>query len=401
MPVDSSDDVLAGSPPDTSIAAAQFPPGVPTPPVLRLPAEFECPICFKTKKFTKPSDWTKHVHEDVQPFTCTFPDCTEPKSFKRKADWVRHENERHRHLEWWACNRPDCPHICYRKDNFVQHLVREHKMVEPKVKSSAKGAGAATKGNAVEVNKVWQIVEKCHQETKQHPGEEKCRFCGSSCGSWKKLTVHLARHMEAISLPVLELVRDDAVVPAIRGARRGQKKEHAARASAAANGVGSMSEIKGTDMPPGGAAANRGTAGRPSAVNPAGMAAVQQYSLSLPQQQPSHNRSVSAPLVSQPMEFETTAATYQYPPPPQQQQYYDNCTMYPAASSQQQQQFFPSSVYASGGYIPTTTTTTSGMTTPPMLASQGMDIPASPGAYEYYPATGTETEMESYKLYRQ
>lgn len=119
-------------PSEGTVVAAQFPSGVPLPPVKRLPAEFECPLCFKVKKFYKPSDWTKHVHEDVQPFTCTFPNCQEPKSFKRKADWVRHENERHRQLENWTCNITDCNHTCYRKDNFVQHLVREHKIAEPK-----------------------------------------------------------------------------------------------------------------------------------------------------------------------------------------------------------------------------------------------------------------------------
>ncbi|KAF8251395.1 hypothetical protein K440DRAFT_84555 [Wilcoxina mikolae CBS 423.85] len=197
----SSDENHHASSGDGNVAAAQFPPGVPTPPVARLPAEFECPICFKPKKFNKPSDWTKHVHEDVQPFTCTFPDCTEPKSFKRKADWVRHENERHRHLEWWTCNQPDCTHTCYRKDNFVQHLVREHKMPEPKVKTQKAAGKKNGDTSRPGVDRVWQIVDSCHQETTAQPSSEKCRFCGQSCSTWKKLTVHLARHMEGISLP--------------------------------------------------------------------------------------------------------------------------------------------------------------------------------------------------------
>lgn len=233
-PLAYSSDETAGdhSPTEGKVAATQFPPGVPQPPVSRLPAEFECPICFKVKKFTKPSDWTKHVHEDVHPFTCTFPECTEPKSFKRKADWVRHENERHRHLEWWTCNIPDCTHTCFRKDNFVQHLVREHKMAEPKLKAqkaAAKAAGKAGPGGKKGKNKavagvdgaptqedfdkVWQIVDDCHKITNKLPSEEKCRFCGNVCPTWKKLTVHLARHMETISLPVLDLITDDSVVP--------------------------------------------------------------------------------------------------------------------------------------------------------------------------------------------
>lgn len=220
------------SPTDGKATPTQFPLGVPQPPVL-LPAEFECPICFKVKGFMKPSDWTKHVHEDVHPFTCTFLECTEPKSFKRKADWVRHENELHRQLEWWTCNLPDCTHTCYRKDNFVQHLVREHKMSEPKSKAQkaatkATGrAGAAGKRRndkaAVRVHglatvedspdRVLEIVDDCHKTTKKQPAQEECRFCGKVCQTWKKLTVHLARHMESISLPVLDLISDDSVVP--------------------------------------------------------------------------------------------------------------------------------------------------------------------------------------------
>ncbi|KAL8777976.1 MAG: hypothetical protein Q9194_002248 [Teloschistes cf. exilis] len=208
------------------VTPAQFPPGVPMPPVKRLPAEFECSLCFKVKKFHKPSDWSKHVHEDVQPFTCTFQSCAEPKSFKRKADWVRHENERHRQLEWWMCNMHDCSHKCYRKDNFVQHLVREHKLPEPKVKTSKPGKPAVrgpssqkarAKGefddSADELDQVWRLVDECRHETIKNPKDEACKFCGNICNSWKKLTVHLAKHMEQISMPVLNVAKAKEVTP--------------------------------------------------------------------------------------------------------------------------------------------------------------------------------------------
>ncbi|KAF2009846.1 hypothetical protein BU24DRAFT_65382 [Aaosphaeria arxii CBS 175.79] len=198
----SSDD--DGEPlPEGTVVAAQFPSGVPLPPVKRLPAEFECPLCFKVKKFYKPSDWTKHVHEDVQPFTCTFPHCGEPKSFKRKADWVRHENERHRQLENWTCQIADCNHTCYRKDNFVQHLVREHKIAEPRART---GRGTKDTATASTSEDIWSLVERCRRDTTKQPRDEPCRFCGNICNSWKKLTVHLAKHMEQISMPILPLV---------------------------------------------------------------------------------------------------------------------------------------------------------------------------------------------------
>ena len=209
--------------PEGIITAAHFPTGVPMPPVQRLPAEFECPICFTVKRIQKPSDWSKHVHEDLQPFTCTFPECTEPKSFKRKADWVRHENERHRQLEWWICSMPDCTHKCHRRDNFVQHLVREHKLTEPnakttktsKVRGPAKNKirSKATEEIGSSEDEVSRLVLTCRSETLNQPQDEPCRFCGNICTSWKKLTVHLARHMEQISIPVLELVKHEDITP--------------------------------------------------------------------------------------------------------------------------------------------------------------------------------------------
>lgn len=97
------------TPLEGAITPESFPTDIPMPPTTSLPAEFECQLCYHTKKFTKPSDWTKHVHEDVQPFTCTWDRCRDPKIFKRKADWVRHENEGHRvrtHSQHRRKNRP-------------------------------------------------------------------------------------------------------------------------------------------------------------------------------------------------------------------------------------------------------------------------------------------------------
>lgn len=199
---------------DGIVTPALFPPGIPLPPVARLPAEFECNLCFKVKKFQKPSDWTKHVHEDIQPFTCTFPHCPESKSFKRKADWVRHENERHRHLEWWKCSVQECNHICYRKDNFVQHLVREHKMTEPKIKrGSGSSKNKPVNNGFAEDSEVWRMVEDCRFETDKKPKEEACRFCGNVCSTFKKLSVHMGKHMEQIAMPVLQLVNMREVSP--------------------------------------------------------------------------------------------------------------------------------------------------------------------------------------------
>lgn len=190
---------------ETTVTAV-FPPGVPNPPVKQLPAQFECQLCFQVKRFYKPSDWTKHVHEDMQPFTCTFPGCTEPRSFARKADWVRHENEKHRQLEWWTCNIGNCRHTCHRNHNFVQHLVREHKMTDPKEKKVKTLDPRAKQERERAVDAVWELVNECRHETTKRPEEEACRFCGNYCADWKKLMIHLAHHMQQIALPILALM---------------------------------------------------------------------------------------------------------------------------------------------------------------------------------------------------
>ncbi|PGH04453.1 CAMK protein kinase [Polytolypa hystricis UAMH7299] len=200
---------------DGVVVSALFPPGVPLPPVSHLPAEFECSLCFKVKKFQKPSDWTKHVHEDLQPFTCTFPECTEPKSFKRKADWVRHEDVKHRHLVWWTCNFPDCLYTSDRKDKFIQHLALEHKILDPKNASARsqlnKNLHAVlavyplTREQSLEERRT--LVDECKHETEKKVEGEACCFCGNVYSRQKKLADHMARHMEQISMPVLELVK--------------------------------------------------------------------------------------------------------------------------------------------------------------------------------------------------
>lgn len=169
----------------------QFPPGVPLPPVQRLPAQFECPICFELKKFIKPSDWAKHVFEDVQPYTCTFPNCPDPKTFKRKADWVRHEMERHRHPDAWACYFPECGLTSPRKDNLIQHLVREHKV-----------------RSETNMETLWEMIEQCYR--KEPPREERCQFCGDNLRSEKELIVHMGKHLQEIAMPVLGIIKKSA-----------------------------------------------------------------------------------------------------------------------------------------------------------------------------------------------
>ena len=191
------------------VTAAQNLYGIPLPPVSTLPAEVECQLCYKTTRIYKPSDWIKHVYYDLQPYVCTFPQCAGPKSFKRKADWARHEMERHRQIEWWQCDMSDCNYNCYRKDNFFQHLVQEHKLPEPTnadIRASKKKYDLQAPPNTLPHGQVALKLVTCRFETSKRPSEELCRFCGNYCNSWKELMVHLANHMELSARGVLVLL---------------------------------------------------------------------------------------------------------------------------------------------------------------------------------------------------
>lgn len=201
---DEETDAIGGS-----IVAKPFPRGIPMPPTTKLPAEFECQVCYQRKKISRPSDWTDHIREDVSPFSCTWEGCLSSAMFTRKADWARHENERHRQLESWTCDVEDCSHTYFRRDKFVQHLVREHHLPEPKVRNKA----AARKDS--EKNPFWEKVEACHSIKLDLPKDEPCRFCGETFLHWSTLISHVAEHMKQISLPILRLVERVADDPGL------------------------------------------------------------------------------------------------------------------------------------------------------------------------------------------
>src|ERR1700709_910628 len=51
-----------------------------------------------------------------------------------------------------------------------------------------------------------RVVERCAKASFRDPKQEPCGFCGNLLPTWKKLTVHLAKHMEQIALPIIPLV---------------------------------------------------------------------------------------------------------------------------------------------------------------------------------------------------
>jgi hypothetical protein len=121
----------------------------------------------------------------------------------RRADWVRHENVLHRRIEWWECSIGDCQRRCEERSHFEQHLVLEHKLASPAAAWSPESA--KTRGDT-EAESTSRKVAECRKESEKRPHLEPCCFCGEVFGSRKRLSVHLSRHFEQISLAVLPLV---------------------------------------------------------------------------------------------------------------------------------------------------------------------------------------------------
>lgn len=170
--------------------------GIPVPAGIQLPARFECQFCYKATSVQSARQWNEHVHSDIQSYICTWPRCrSENPTFKTLTPWIRHENV-HRQLEWWICQIDDCRHPCYRKPNFLQHLVREHKFPKPKQKTRA----AILKAGHTEP--VFNMIELCHHETQNRPQDEFCKFCGRHFNTWKEIIYHTAAHLEHLSLLV-------------------------------------------------------------------------------------------------------------------------------------------------------------------------------------------------------
>ncbi|EUC49880.1 hypothetical protein COCMIDRAFT_83255 [Bipolaris oryzae ATCC 44560] len=86
--------------------------------------EFECPFCFRIKKFKSERMWKKHVFSDLRPYVCTFPDCDAP-YFGDINKWFQHEMMFHRvNYKCFLCAK-----VFNQEGKYISHLGREHEEV--------------------------------------------------------------------------------------------------------------------------------------------------------------------------------------------------------------------------------------------------------------------------------
>ncbi|CAN9091685.1 unnamed protein product [Alternaria alternata] len=83
--------------------------------------EFECPFCFRIKKFKSERIWRKHIFSDLRPYVCTFPDCDAP-YFGDINEWFHHEMTLHR----VTYNCFLCQKVYYQEEKYLSHLRQEH-----------------------------------------------------------------------------------------------------------------------------------------------------------------------------------------------------------------------------------------------------------------------------------
>lgn len=84
--------------------------------------EFECPFCYRVKKFKNERVWRQHVFADLRSYVCTFPSCEHP-YFSDMNDWFRHELQHHRVV--YRC------HVCNDRkfelgERYIRHVRIEH-----------------------------------------------------------------------------------------------------------------------------------------------------------------------------------------------------------------------------------------------------------------------------------
>ncbi|OAT14499.1 hypothetical protein BDBG_18058 [Blastomyces gilchristii SLH14081] len=84
--------------------------------------EFECPFCFRMKKFKNERVWRRHVFADLRPYVCTFPKCDAP-YYGDINQWFQHEMQNHRvSYTCRICNSK----TFYLKKRYLAHIQQHH-----------------------------------------------------------------------------------------------------------------------------------------------------------------------------------------------------------------------------------------------------------------------------------
>ena len=170
-------------------------------PAKQFPAIMECLVCFKTQFFQTRANWTDHLYADVKPYFCTAYPCRNTTQFSSKQDWLRHEKENCQKQYWkcdvgecttmWdgRCDVGECTTMWVDQTDFKTHLVEEHSLPED--------------------DKLDSIQQRCGHNS--YRTKETCLFCGVR--GHDDLDTHVAQHMIEITKYVLQVVKQQEIIP--------------------------------------------------------------------------------------------------------------------------------------------------------------------------------------------
>ncbi|KAF1925143.1 uncharacterized protein M421DRAFT_265696 [Didymella exigua CBS 183.55] len=186
--------------------------------------EFECPFCFRIKKFKSERIWTKHVFSDLRPYVCTFPDCDAP-YFGDINKWFQHEMTFHRVA--YKCFL--CPNKVYcQETKYISHLKREHAKILD--------GGGEQQGRDLARKPLAQIPASdcpCCSDWVDRLKERIIRSSGSASSEILAVTPtvfkrHLAGHLEQLAIfavPVGAATDDDSNSNAVVEERKSERTD--------------------------------------------------------------------------------------------------------------------------------------------------------------------------------
>ena len=165
---------------------------IPKPPMLLRPGSaFECPFCGQEIMFgvqvTSNDDWALHVFMDIEPYQCTFDNCLRAdKTFGIQEEWFQHELSNHRLCKVWVCQ--SCNYEAGEKEDIELHLSTKHKDI-------------------ISGDNLSTVASLCERYSEKALSEQSCPFCGLSKLPPEGLKLHIADHLEQLSL--LSIQNDD------------------------------------------------------------------------------------------------------------------------------------------------------------------------------------------------
>lgn len=192
------------------------PQNVPSWQVESFHLYLECSLCFEVMCSDDSSEWIDHIYGNICDLVCSFADCDQIHSFVSMIDWAFHEYIKHRESLKWTCNHSQCVYSTFRKANFVQHLVKQHRLIESNCRERVSRFHASNDGERVflgsddesqGLDEICGITEECYSD-QCYTAPEPCKFCYELCIGRSDYAAHYTSHIREIGLSFLKILTE-------------------------------------------------------------------------------------------------------------------------------------------------------------------------------------------------